>query len=62
MICELKMKMCCSPLTSDYGMFIITETTAALSFTYFKERSKIKALGDKFVLGSTSVVNVSHVS
>lgn len=48
--------------TNDYGMFIVTETTAAFSFTYFKERSKIKALGDKFVLGSTSVVNVSHVS
>lgn len=60
LICELKMKICCSPLTSDDGMLIIIETTAALSFTYFKERSKIKALGDKFVLRSTSVVNVSH--
>lgn len=55
------MKIRCSPLTSDDGMFIIIKTTA-LSFMYFKERIKIKALGDKFVLRSTSVLYVSRVS
>lgn len=56
------MKICCSPLTSDDGMFITIETTTALSFTYFRERSEIKALGDTFVLRSTSVLYISRVS
>lgn len=55
---ELKMQICCSPLTNDDGIFIIIKTTTAPSFMYFKERSKVKALGDKFVLSSTSIVHV----
>lgn len=55
---ELKMQICCSPLTNDDSIFIIIKTTTAPSFMYFKERSKVKALGDKFVLSSTSIVHV----